>query len=212
MERRGAESLPTGSCPLPCLSHPYSDWPPSVQHRRCGNPGCKTRAAAPGMLSFLSPSLSTRESHCLGANVPACSCTHTSLCPGGEVHSLLCGLRRAWGVCLGAQSQSCLHRVCGLWWFRVCTGAWGQAASDAGSGVAPTAPGQCWEEGIQQGPRPPRGLAPPTHLSPPRGVAGETPVGPGKRISKYSLTRGWGFHSWEREHGHGWSTDTVGAI
>lgn len=36
-------------------------------------------------------------------------------------------------------------------------------------------------------------------------------MGTEKRISKYSLTQGWGFHSWEREHGHGWSPDTVGA-
>lgn len=104
--------------PSPASLTPILTGLPPVQHRHYGNPGCKTRAAAPGMLSFLSPSLSTRGNHCLGANVPACSCTHTSLCSGGEVHSLPCGLRRAWGVCLGTQSRSHLHRVCGLWWFR----------------------------------------------------------------------------------------------
>lgn len=83
--------------PSPASLTPILTGLPPVQHRHCGNPGCKTRAAAPGMLSFLSPSLSTRGNHCLGANVPACSCTHTSLCSGGEVHSLPCGLRRAWG-------------------------------------------------------------------------------------------------------------------
>ena len=50
--------------------------------------------------------------------MPACSCTHTSFCSGAEVHSLPCGLRRAWGMCSGAQSWSLLHRVCGLWWLR----------------------------------------------------------------------------------------------
>lgn len=83
-----------------------------------GNPGCKARAAALGMLSVLSPSLSTRGNHCLGATVPSYSRTHTSLCSGAEVHSLPCGLRRAWGMCSGAQSWSLLHRVCGLWWLR----------------------------------------------------------------------------------------------
>lgn len=88
----------------------------------------------------------------------------------------------------------------------VCTGAWGQAASNAGSGVAPTAPGQCREEGIHQGPKPPGGLAPPTHRTPPGGGAGETPVGPRKRISPCSPAQGWSPHSWKLERGQGWST------
>lgn len=70
----------------------------------------------------------------------------------------------------------------------VCTGkVWGQAASNAGSGVALTAPSVgWWEEGIHQGPKPPRGpgSSHPPHSS--RRGAGETPVGPRKRISPCS--------------------------
>ena len=65
--------------PSPAFLTPILTGLPPVRHRHCGNPGCKARAAALGMLSFLSPSLSTRGNHCLGATVPACICTHIPL-------------------------------------------------------------------------------------------------------------------------------------
>nr|XP_020744140.1 uncharacterized protein LOC110134140 isoform X2 [Odocoileus virginianus texanus] len=160
--RRGEGPSPSRQDPgpVPCLSHPCSDWPAPSSTQTLREPWLEDEGCSAWHALILAPSLSRRGNHCLGANVPACSCTHTSLCSEGEVHSLPCGLRRAWGVCLGAQSRSHLHRVCGLWWFR----AWSLHRC-MGTGSQ-----QCW------------------------------------------LWCGPDSSSWEREHGHGWSTHTVGAI
>lgn len=202
-----------GPGPIPCLSHPYSDRPAPSSTQTLREPWLQGEGCSAWHALFLVPfSLNTRKS-LLGGY-----CTRLHLHPHPSV--------------LGVRSTACRVVLGGLAGFAqrpraspiftgsvasggselgVCTGAWGQAASNAGSGVAPAAPGQCRQEGIHQGPEPPGGLSPPTHLTPPGGGAGETPMGPGKRISTYSLAQGWLLHSWKLECGHGWSTHTMGA-
>lgn len=142
--REGPVPSRQGPGPSLCLPHPCSDRPAPAQHRHCGNPlAVRRRAAALGMLSVLSPSLSTRGNHCLGATVPAYSRTHTSLCSGAEVHSLPCGLRwRPGGCASGAQSWSFFTGSVALVAQSLESARkWGQPPATLAL-VAPTAPGQ----------------------------------------------------------------------
>ena len=117
-------SLPTGSHPL---QFSPLGLPPHTQPKTdpAGPPGSEAGAAVLGLLPFLSPSLPMQENRCLEASRPASGCSPTTLsvlglrsivegAPVLGTQFLLQSLRRAYGVCSGAQSGPYLHRVCGL--------------------------------------------------------------------------------------------------